>query len=327
MKKFRILFSVLIFAFASVSCELTRGAKADRVDTISGKKEAAETADPAAQQEQLTDVSGKYTYKTHREGKGGFDNSLEITLKERSEIHVTFSGTYFYLAGREETFHEGDGEGDGVLTGNAANVHFSGDNGDCRATFTFLPDQVTVKTVGNSGLNVDPSGIYKKAQTEKRAAVTKAVANEVCPDPAAPCRNAAGPFADHDLPFHMPTKLKPNVDYKSAPFYAILLKTYDEIECNDEDISTSVEKERVRLQSAFPGHKVFASYDCPNMDALSYAFPGQQDSSGKLLITTFIAVYAGKTEAEAEVFLAQTKANFANAQLKRMTVSYEEIDQ
>lgn len=327
MKKFYILFSIIVFALTSVSCELTRGAKADQIDATPNQKEAGETTDPTAQQEQPTDVSGKYTYKTHREGKGGFDNSLEITVKEKAEIHVIFSGTYFYLAGREGTFHEGDGEGDGVLKGNVANIHFSGDSGDCRATLTFLPDQVTVKTSGNCGLNVDPNGIYKKAPAEKRVAVIKAAANDVCPDPAAPCRNAAGPFADYDLPFHMPAKLKPNVDYKSAPFYAILLKTYDEIECNEEDISTSVEKERVRLQSSFPGHKVFASYECPNMGALSYEFPGLQDSSGKLLITTFIAVYAGKTEAEAEEFLAQTNPNFANAQLKRMTVSYEEIDQ
>ena len=64
------------------------------------------------------------------------------------------------------------------------------------------------------------------------------------------------------------------------------------------------------------------------MDALDYDFAGRLDAAGqRVLIPTFIAVYAGKSPAEANEFLSQVKTLFPEAQLKRMTASYEIIDQ
>jgi hypothetical protein len=193
----------------------------------------------------------------------------------------------------------------------------------------FEASQVTAKSSGNCGLNVDPNGIYKKEAAEKKAANPRGNtgANTVCPDPAAPCKGVTLPFAKYDMQFHLPAKLKPNVNYKSEPFYAVILKTYNEIECNDEDISTSVENERMRIQKTFQGRKVFATYECPNMDCISYEFPGAVDAAGNALITTFIAVYAGKSESEAKEFLGYVETTYDNVQLKRMTASYEVIDQ
>jgi len=60
---------------------------------------------------QTNNLAGKYIYKTYREGKGGFHNFLEISNRAGGRVRVSFEGTYFYLAGRDETCHEGSGEG------------------------------------------------------------------------------------------------------------------------------------------------------------------------------------------------------------------------
>lgn len=63
------------------------------------------------------------------------------------------------------------------------------------------------------------------------------------------------------------------------------------------------------------------------MDAIGYDWAGNTDSSGTLLISTFIAVYAGKSSEEANEFLGNVQTVFPKAALKRMTASYEIIDQ
>jgi len=40
---------------------------------------------------------GRYVYKTHREGRGGFHNSLEIAAAQAGRFRVSFEGTYFYI--------------------------------------------------------------------------------------------------------------------------------------------------------------------------------------------------------------------------------------
>ena len=112
---------------------------------------------------QARSVAGKYAYKTHREGKGGFENYLEVENKGNGKLYISFSGTYFYRAGRDETFHEGNGEGDGRLKGNVATAILTEEGGDgkCKVTLTFGNNQVTVKSV-NCDLNVSPDGVYKR---------------------------------------------------------------------------------------------------------------------------------------------------------------------
>jgi hypothetical protein len=47
----------------------------------------------------------------------------------------------------------------------------------------------------------------------------------------------------------------------------------------------------------------------------------------RFLIMTFIAVYAGKTEADAKQFLTYVRTVYPSAELKKMTASYEVMDQ
>src|SRR5688572_4777255 len=54
---------------------------------------------------QTINPAGSYVYKTYREGKGGFVNSLEISKAAGGKFHVSFEGTYLYMAGQDETFH------------------------------------------------------------------------------------------------------------------------------------------------------------------------------------------------------------------------------
>ena len=111
-------------------------------------------------------------------------------------------------------------------------------------------------------------------------------------------------------------------------FYAIIVKTYEEEACDADDHTASVERERLRIQKIYPTRKVFGSYSCPNLDAVDYDFAGKLDPSGeRVLIMTFIAVYAGKTSAEAKEFLSYVQTIFSDAVLKQMTAGYEIMDQ
>ena len=85
---------------------------------------------------------------------------------------------------------------------------------------------------------------------------------------------------------------------------------------------------RLRLQKIYPTRKVFGSYNCPDLDAVSYSFTGRLDAGGeRVLVATFIAVFAGNSAAEGKEFLTYVRPTFSEAVLKRMTASYEIIDQ
>jgi hypothetical protein len=148
---------------------------------------------------------------------------------------------------------------------------------------------------------------------------------KVCPNPAAPCKSKHREFYPFDLSFTLPAKIKANVDYKSAPFFAVMLKDKIQVSANEEcdggEFHKRVENERKTMQTIFPDKKVFASYQCPDLGALSYTANGQD------LNDNFIALYAGETQEEAKqtLFLAQIK--YPKATLKKMQVSFSQIDQ
>jgi hypothetical protein len=243
------------------------------------------------------------------------------------------------MAGKAETFHEGSGQGDGQMNGNVLTATLDdGAGGSCRLTLNFRAGQITLKSAPNCQINVVPDGIYRKdvsgstsptAISQAPASNTKAPAGlEVCPDPDRPCHSRIRKFAAYELPFRLPTTLKPNREYKSAPFYAVILRTYDDEACDADDHTASIERQRLQMQKEYPGRKVFAEYSCPNLDAVGYDFQGKMDASREhVLIMTFIAVYAGKTAAEANEFLVYVQTVYPRAVLKRMTASYEIIDQ
>ncbi|HEY6805179.1 MAG TPA: hypothetical protein VI306_16505 [Pyrinomonadaceae bacterium] len=293
---------------------------------------------------QQTDFTGRYIFKDYRKGKGGYENHLEITGGPNGGLHVSFELTYLYMVGGSETFHDGSGEGDGQLKGNVLTATLSaGADGSCRVTMTFSETMVageynvTVKS-SRCQINVMPDGVYRKV-AEKSAAINRIAAprplvprtvlpQEVCPDPKSPCSIKAKTFAPYEISFQLPGKLIRGRTYTSLPFYAVLIKTYEEESCDADDHTESIERERQKIQLAYPHNKVFAAYSCPNLDAIDYAFPGKMDSSGnQVLIQTFIAVYAGKTEADAKQFLDYVKTVYPAAVLKKMTASYEVMDQ
>lgn len=298
---------------------------------------------PSSSAAQTSDFTGKYVFKDYRKGKGGYVNQLEISDSANGRLHVTLELTYFYIAGRAETFHEGFAEGDGRLQGSVLSATLSdGAGGSCHVTLTFKETlvageySVTLKS-SQCQINVVPDGVYRREAapakvsrvTAPRPSIPKTVLQpEVCPDPRTPCNSLAKKFAPYELSFKLPGKLTRGKSYESLPFYAVLIKTYPEEACDADDHTVSIERERVKIQLAYPYNKVFAAYSCPNLDAVDYSFPGRMDATNeRVLIQTFIAVYAGKTEADAKQFLGYVRTVYPGAELKKMTVSYEVLDQ
>ncbi len=155
---------------------------------------------------------------------------------------------------------------------------------------------------------------------------TPKATNSVCPDPANPCRKKQKEFGEWELSFRLPPRIRPNVTYKSASFYAIILKTYSE-GCDELDVNSAVEPERVQIQTQYPTRKVFAEYSCPNMDATVYEFAGKMTKEGESLYSDYIAMYAGETSDEANRLLGELKAQFPGATIKRMTATWSQIEQ
>jgi hypothetical protein len=148
---------------------------------------------------------------------------------------------------------------------------------------------------------------------------------KVCPNPAAPCKSKHREFYPYDLSFTLPARIKANVDYKSAPFFAVMLKENIKVseteECDGGEYHKRVEADRKKIQTSFLNQKVFASYQCPDMGALSYTVNGQP------LNQNFIALYAGEAQAEADLTLLLAKAKYPKATLKKMQVIFNRIEQ
>jgi hypothetical protein len=131
---------------------------------------------------------------------------------------------------------------------------------------------------------------------------------QICGDPAMSC-GAANEFQPHDLSFRIPRNA---VIWESEMFYAIMLKSVSAK--NNCDVHVS-EDERLEAQSLFPRNKVFADR-CPE--------PGTVFYSGTNSDYRFMAVYAGKTRAEAARMLARVKATgkYPTANLRRMSAGF-----
>jgi hypothetical protein len=113
-------------------------------------------------------LAGNYTFSNHRKNKGGFENSLTIVQGENGRLRVSFEGTYFYLAGGDETFHESSAAGNFTMKGTTASGRFveEGSDNTCFARLAFLNETVTL-TSSNCDLNTSPDGTYKKSATPK----------------------------------------------------------------------------------------------------------------------------------------------------------------
>jgi len=144
---------------------------------------------------------------------------------------------------------------------------------------------------------------------------------KVCPDPASPCKSKHKTFEKYELSFTLPKTIKPNVSYPSAPFYAIILKTMAEADCDQGEYSSATERFRMQAQKLFPDRKVFAENQCPDMGAVGYSINGKNNTK------VFVAVYAGETQLEAEQVLAKAKEKYPDARVAKMRVSFEQIEQ
>jgi len=127
----------------------------------------------------------------------------------------------------------------------------------------------------------------------------------LCPDPTVRCRTSYE-FKPHQLPFALPENA---VLWETEQFYAVVLKS---VRDTAQDCSVFIpEAERLAAQRLFPRHKVFASR-CYDPEELYYTnvAEGQQ----------FMAVYAGRTRAEAGRMLSKVRATgkYGGANLRRM---------
>jgi hypothetical protein len=133
----------------------------------------------------------------------------------------------------------------------------------------------------------------------------------LCPDPTVACRTSFQ-FQPYNLQFRVPLQ---TAIYDTELFYAVILKSVrDESQGSDCKVFVP-EAERLAAQALFPHNKVFASR-CIEAGDIYYSnvAPDQQ----------FMAVYAGRTLAEARAMLARVRATgrYAGANLRRMRAGF-----
>ncbi|HEU4597683.1 MAG TPA: hypothetical protein VFS10_21325 [Pyrinomonadaceae bacterium] len=155
-----------------------------------------------------------------------------------------------------------------------------------------------------SAASVPKGGAASAAQRRGKQRVAA-----ICPDPTAPCRTSVE-FQPHQLPFRVPANA---FIFETEQFYAVILKS---VRNPADDCTVFIpEAERLAAQELFPHHKVFASrcYD-----------PGELFYSNVAGDQQFMAVYAGRTRAEAARMLARVKATgkYAGANLRRMHTGF-----
>jgi hypothetical protein len=132
----------------------------------------------------------------------------------------------------------------------------------------------------------------------------------ICGNPKVLCRTGEIIFHPYDLPFRAPRSA---VIYDTELFYAVILKS---LAAGDDNCDIFIsEEERLAAQALFPDRKVFASR-CTDPENLFYT-----NTKPNYRI---MAVYAGKTLAEANRALAAVKASgrFAGANLRRMRTGF-----
>jgi hypothetical protein len=122
-------------------------------------------------------------------------------------------------------------------------------------------------------------------------------------------------FSPYHLPFEIREKLIVGKTYKSAPFYAVVLKSVKA--SGSDDCGYISEEERLEVQKLFHDRKVFASrVSCPE-ELILYTNVNQDFN--------FLAVYAGASQSEARQMLKKIKAlgRYPQSYIRRMQVVLE----
>lgn len=128
---------------------------------------------------------------------------------------------------------------------------------------------------------------------------------KVQPNPASAC--SGRDFKPHELCFETPQDEIARAEFRSEPFYAVILRTAERC--------TIAEEERLEVQALFPQHKVFSMrFHCDENIEENIGYTNVNDKFG------FLAVYAGRTLQEANERLTEvrTAGRFPGANIRRM---------
>jgi hypothetical protein len=146
------------------------------------------------------------------------------------------------------------------------------------------------------------------ANAQSRPPRVQTTKGRICGDPTVRCRTSV-PFDDWTLPFEVP---KNGVIWESERFYVIMLESVPAgIDCS----KFIPETDRTTVQAKFPKNKVFTSR-CDDPTNLYYSNTDRNQM--------FMAIFAGRTRAEADRLLLKIKADggYPGANIRRMTTGF-----
>lgn len=134
---------------------------------------------------------------------------------------------------------------------------------------------------------------------------------KICGDPNIKCRTGDIKFAAFEIQFEVP---KNAVISSSEPFYAVVLESKP-VTTDTTCVDAFNEQKRLEIQKLFPANKVFA-FRCDEFNTVIYK--GVAQNIG------FMAVYAGKTLAEANAFLKKVQAagKFKGANVRKLRAEF-----
>lgn len=137
----------------------------------------------------------------------------------------------------------------------------------------------------------------------------RANTGRVCGDPTAACKTR-GDFQAFEIPFEYGKGMAIS---QSQLFYAVIVKSV-KLRKDESDCETAIpETGRLAIQKLFPRNMVFVMRCWES---------GQTSYSNVADGVSFMGIYAGKTIAEANAFLARVKAagDFKGATVRRMRI-------
>jgi len=140
---------------------------------------------------------------------------------------------------------------------------------------------------------------------------------QICGNPKVACKTSVT-FEVNDLPFQVGKEM---VIVDTVPFYAVVLKSTT---VKDDNCEVFIpESDRLAAQELFPNNKVFSSR-CIDPENLFYEEVGTRKP--RILSEThrIMAVYAGKTLAEAKELLEAVKATgkYPGANIRRLRTGF-----
>jgi hypothetical protein len=149
------------------------------------------------------------------------------------------------------------------------------------------------------------TGTFANAQNGRHAQTTK---GRICGDPTVHCRTSVE-FDAWDLPFEVP---KNGVIWESEAVYIVILQS---VKSNDNCDNFVAETARLEAQGQFPHNKVFTNR-CEGGGSIYL--------SNIAADTLMMAVFAGRTRADANAMLAKVKAlgTYPGANIRRIKTGF-----